>query len=108
MIQLVGDGNGMIGMPLATAVFLLCYKIDFKSIFAKSALASISKVSLDMYLASYMFDLIYYAYFKEHYFVNQSQFGAWFFVIVPLVFLSSYAFALVKQRLFILLHLPTK
>ncbi len=65
MIQLVGDGNGMVGMPLAAATFLLCYKADIKGVLAKSALASTSKVSLDMYLASYMFDLIYYAYFRD-------------------------------------------
>lgn len=108
MIQLVGDGNGMIGMPLAAAVFLLLYKIDIKNVLIRRILESISKVSLDMYLISYIFDLIYYQWFKEHFFVTQSQFGVWFFVIVPLVFISSYIFSLVKKSLFIAVHLPTK
>lgn len=108
MIQLAGDGNGMIGMPLAAAIFLLFYKTDIKNRVTAARLASISKVSLDMYLASYMFDLMYYSWFKAHYFANQSQFGVWFFVIVPLVFASSYIFAIFKRQLFMTLHIPTK
>lgn len=108
MIQLIGGGNGIIGMPLAAAVFLLVYKIDFNAVWLKNALKSISQVSLDMYLASYMFDVALYGYFKSHYYVDQSQFGAWFFVVVPLVFLCSYIFASVKQKTFQILHLPTK
>lgn len=108
MIQLVGDGNGIIGMPLSAAVFLLTYKIDVRSTIIKRGLESISKVSLDMYLISYIFDMMYYRWFKEHFFVSQSQFGAWFFVTVPLVFLSSYLFAIAKRFLFNAIHLPTK
>lgn len=108
MIQLTGDGNGMIGMPLAAAVFLLIYKINFNSLIINRCLQSISQVSLDMYLVSFIFDLIYYRWFKEHFFVNQSQFGIWFFVIVPAVFLSSYLFAIAKRSLFKAVHLPTK
>ena len=29
-----------------------------------------------------------YPYFMEHYFVNQSQFGIYFFVIVPILFIG--------------------
>lgn len=108
MIQLVGDGNGMIGMPLATAFFLLVYKIKISNNYVSKALASISKASLDMYLSSYMFDVVIYSYLISHYYVNQSQFGLWFFLIVPTVFSCSYIFAIIKRTLFHLLHLPTK
>lgn len=108
MIQLAGDGNGIFGMPLAAAVFLLLYRVDLGSRPLRALLESISRVSLDMYLASYMFDLAYYSYFKAHFYRDQGQFGPWFFVIVPLVFLSAYIFSLLKRRLFLLLHLPTK
>lgn len=108
MIQLVGDGNGIIGMPLAAAVFLLVYHIDVDSNWVKKAFESISRVSLDMYLVSYMFDLIAYKYFKEHFYHDQGQFGIWFFVIVPLVFIASYLFSISKSLLFHLLHLPTR
>lgn len=108
MIQLAGDGNGVIGMPLAAAVFMSVYRLDIRSGLLSRVLESVSRLSLDMYLASFMFDIAYYQYFKEHYFINQGQFGAWFFVIVPLVFVSAYLFALLKHFLFKALHLPTK
>lgn len=108
MIQLVGDGNGVVGMPLSAALFLLLYKLEFQSSCISRPLESVSKLSLDMYLASYMFDAAFYRYFKAHYFHDQGQFGAWFFIIVPLVFLSAYIFAALKHLLFRLLHLPTK
>lgn len=108
MIQLVGDGNGIVGMPLAVAVFLLLYRIRFSAKWIKAILESISKVSLDMYLASYMFDVAAYSYFKTHFYLDQGQFGLYFFLIVPLVFLESYIFSILKQWLFKLLHLPTK
>lgn len=108
MIQLVGDGNGIIGMPLAAAVFLLVYDTEITKRWLNKILESISKVSLDMYLASYMFDIAAYSYFTTHFYINQSQFGAWFFVIVPLVFVQSYIFALIKQYIFRLCHIPAK
>jgi len=108
LIQIAGDGNGIVGMPLATAVFLLVYKKNFNCSWVKGALASISKVSLDMYLASFMFDIMVYAYLKGHCYVSQSQFGLWFFVAVPSVFALSYVFAQCKRSVFTLLHLPTK
>lgn len=108
MIQLAGDGNGIIGMPLAAAFFLLVYKTNISNTIIRRCLESVSQVSLDMYLISYIFDTLYYQWFKDHFFVNQSQFGAWFFVIVPLVFISSYLFAIAKQGLFRVAHIPTK
>ena len=47
-------------------------------------------VSLEMYLCCYMFDQLYYPWFKEHFYESQSQFLAYFFVIVPPCFISSY------------------
>lgn len=108
LIHLAGDGNGIVGMPLATAFFLLFYQVNLKSDASKMILSKISVYSLDMYLCSYMFDVFYYRYFKAHFFETQSQFGMWFFVIVPLVFVSSFIFAWGKSGLFRLVHLPTK
>lgn len=108
MIHLVGDGNGIIGMPLAAAVFLLFYQVKISNKILCSVLAGISVVSLDMYLSSYMFDLVFYRWFKENFYINQGQFGPWFFVIVPLVFVSAYVFSVFKKYLFHFLHLPSK
>ena len=108
MIQLAGDGNGIIGMPLAAAVFLLLNRIDVESEWLTALLKSISTVSLDMYLISYVFDLITYRYFISHFYVDQGQFGIYFLAIVPLVFIQSYVFSILKQSVFRLVHLPTK
>ncbi len=108
MIQLIGTGNGVLGMPLAAAVFLLVYKAEIRTGWIKKALQSISRVSLDMYLASYMFDVAAYSYFKTRFYDDQGQFGIWFFVVVPIVFICSYIFAILKKQTFVLLHLPTK
>lgn len=108
MIQLIGDGNGVIGMPLAAAVFLLVYRINVNARWVRTILQSVSQVSLDMYLASYMFDVAVYGYFMSRHYVSQSQFGMWFFLIVPLVFILSYIFAIIKRKVFNLVHLPTK
>ena len=54
----------------------------------------------NIYLCCYLFDAMVYPYFMEHYFVNQSQFGIYFFVIVPILFISSFLLAWVKESTF--------
>lgn len=143
MIQIVGDSNGVIGIPLSAMVFLLLYRIgdrkenidspydstlcnnktlvdyDGKTMacikrnnginrFFKGVLESVSRVSLDMYLASYMFDIAAYSYFKPYIANEPERAVLWWFVTVPIVFVESYIFAVVKSGLFKLLHLPTK
>lgn len=96
-----GSGvHGVFGVILAISFFLLLYKTDIKQLWLKNIVAKISLLSLDMFLCSYIFDCIYYPIFKERWFVNQSQFGIFFFVIVPLVFVSSLIFAQLKEWLF--------
>lgn len=104
LIEVAGGQNGIFGIPVALSFFLMFYdkNIDFPG------MQKISLLSLDMYLVSYVFDRLYYTYFKENFFENQSQFGKFFFVIVPLVFLSSFAVAWIKDILFRLLSLRTK
>lgn len=108
MIQIIGDGNGVVGIPLATMIFMLLYKIDLNNSLICKMLESISRVSLDMYLASYMFDIAVYAYFRPYINVNPERAIFWFFIIVPIVFIGSYIFAIIKRRLFHLAHIPTK
>ena len=105
LVQICGSSNGVFGIPIAVLFFLLFYQLDIHSKMNKQILAKISGLSLDMYLCCYIFDAIYYPYFKEHYFVNQSQFGIYFFILVPLVFISSFAVAWLKERTFKLLKL---
>lgn len=68
----------------------MLYRRDIKIKPLKQCITHCSMVSLEMYLCCYIFDKLYYPWFKERFFETQSQFLSWFFVIVPLCFLSSY------------------
>ena len=98
-IQITGDTNGVFLAPLAIIVFLLFYQVEIKQVLVKSILRKVSVLSLDMYLFSWIFDAAYYPIFKAHFYQSQSQFGMLFFVIVPLVLLSSFVLSLVKDKL---------
>lgn len=100
LLKVVGGAHGIFGTIIAVSFFLLIYKTEIKSNAVNSILAKISLASLDMYLCCYIFDAIYYPIFKEHFFVSQQQFGIYFFVIVPLIYISSFALAQVKNLLF--------
>ena len=102
MIQIAGGSNGVFGTIVAVLTFILLYKIDIRNVWTKKMLTRISLLSLDMYLCCYIFDKIFYPYFIERYFVDQAQFGIYFFVIVPLVFVASLLTAQVKEWIFLL------
>jgi len=102
MIQIAGGSNGVFGTIVAVLMFLLLYKVDIKNHATTAVLKRISLLSLDMYLCCWIFDKLFYPYFLDRYFVSQSQFGKYFFVIVPLVFLSSLVVAQLKEWLFAL------
>lgn len=40
--------------------------------------------------------ITYYGWFRQHVYEGQEAFGAWFFVVVPLVFLSALAVPMSK------------
>lgn len=104
LVQIIGSGSqGVFGAPMTILFFLLLYKTDIRHAMARKLIMTISLLSLDMYLCCFIFDALYYPYFKAHFFTSQSQFGIWFFVIVPLVFVSSFALAWVKERIIALL-----
>ena len=102
LIQIAGGPWGVFGTVIAMAFFLLFYQTDFKLPVLRKSLTKISLLSLDMYLCCYLFDAMVYPYFMEHYFVNQSQFGIYFFVIVPILFIGSFLLAWVKEGTFCL------
>lgn len=102
MIQIAGGSNGVFGTIVAVQTFILLYKIDIRNVWTKKVLTRISLLSLDMYLCCYIFDKIFYPYFIDRYFVDQAQFGIYFFVIVPLVFVASLLAAQVKEWIFLL------
>lgn len=90
-VVVAGGPNSALRIWIAVAIFLMLYRRDISVPSIKKWVTHCSMVSLEMYLCCYMFDALYYPWFKEHFFVSQAQFLPWFFVIVPLCFLSSYA-----------------
>ena len=93
LVQIAGGPGGVFHSWIAVAIFLMLYKRDISILPLKQWITHCSLVSLEMYLCCYMFDMLYYPWFKERFFETQSQFFPWFFVIVPLIFMSSYIFA---------------
>lgn len=88
-----GMASGVCSVFIAVAIFLMLYRRDISVKPIKRWVTHCSMVSLEMYLCCYMFDQLYYPWFKERFFESQSQFLPWFLVIVPAVFLSSYIVA---------------
>ena len=99
LIQIAGDSYGVFGTPIAVAFFLLTYQVNFQHSVIRKMMTKVSILSLDMYLCCYLFDALAYPYFKEHCFVNQSQFGMYFFLIVPMVFIGSFLTAWIKDSI---------
>lgn len=100
MIQIAGGPWGVFGTVIAVAFFLLLYRVDFQNTAARKIFSKISVLSLDMYLCCWIFDQLVYPYFMDRIFVNQSQFGIWFFVIIPILFIGSFAAAWLKDIIF--------
>lgn len=106
MMHIMGDGNGLFGIPLAVFVFLLFYRTDIKNGLLCKILALVSVLSLDMYLFSWMFDDLVYGYVNSLG-MSQSKLGIWFFAIVGTIFMLSLSAAWVKRIVFRLLRIPT-
>ena len=99
IIEITGGPGGVFYTWIAVSIFLMLYRRDINIKPLKKWITNCSMVSLEMYLCCYIFDQLYYPYFKEHFFETQSQFISWFFVIVPLCFISSYLVATVYNSL---------
>ena len=99
VVQIAGGPGGVFLTWIAVAIFLMLYRRDISVPCIKKWVTHCSMVSLEMYLCCYMFDRLYYPWFKEHFFVSQAQFLPWFFVIVPLCFFSAYGVAAVYNAM---------
>ena len=93
VVEIAGGPGGVFYTWIAVAIFLMLYRRDISVKPIKRWVTHCSMVSLEMYLCCYMFDQLYYPWFKERFYESQAQFLPWFLVIVPLVFLSSYIVA---------------
>ena len=104
MIHIAGGSWGVFGTIIAVSLFVLLYQIDIKHSVIRKILTNISLLSLDMYLCCYIFDALTYPYFIKHFFIDQNQFGIWFFVIVPILFGVTFIAALAKDTVFKGIH----
>lgn len=93
VVDITGGSRGVFSTWVTVTIFLLLYRKDIPEGFVRNCITHCSKVSYEMYLCCFMFDRLYYPWFKAHFFESQSQYLAFFFVLVPLVFLSSYLVA---------------
>jgi surface polysaccharide O-acyltransferase-like enzyme len=90
MIHLIGDCNGLVGIPLSALLFLALYDIDIKNGVIKKIFERISLVSLEIYLVSWMFDQMVYAWGRATFPQDQSLYGLLFFLLTAMVFIGSY------------------
>ena len=89
--------NSPIVMLSATILFVALYKVDFQNSILRLVCTKISLLSLDIYLCSYVFDKIYYTYFKQNFFASQEQFYVYFPAIYGLVFCSAFVVAWLRN-----------
>ncbi len=82
-------------------IFLLFYNIDLKCNVIKKILATISGVTLEIYLFSAIFDIILFAYAKKKYF-EMNDYAWLFFILVPINFISSLILSLIYKKLYTL------
>ena len=82
----------------STLFFILLYKSDIKNFILKRFVTSISMVSFDMYLVSFIVDGIVYKILMERYFLTQQQVFPYIFIVVPIVFFSTYLVGLVRSK----------
>ena len=93
--HVLGSHFSVFGVILACSFFLAVYKADVKRGSFRKIITKISILSLDVYLCCWIFDQLVYPYFINHFYINQSQFGIYSIIIVPIVFILSFIFSLV-------------
>lgn len=99
-LHIIGGRNGYFIGTITIAIFMMFYKVDIKKRSIKGIFKMISLRSLDIFLCSAVFDYYLYPLFKENFYENQSQFGIFYFVIVPTIFVICYITASIKRLLF--------
>lgn len=95
----LGGYNALPTLIVTLLIFLLFYDLDIKNRFVRFFIHDIAKLSLDMYLISYIFDTLFYAPILEK---TESTIETlpYFFTVVPLVIVFSYLTAFVKRIIF--------
>lgn len=100
-MYIIGGRSGIIVVPLAILIFACFYNYNLKNNICKFVFKAISLRSLDIFLCSATLDSLLYPWFRQHFFITQSQYTVFYFIIVLTVFLSAYLIASFKRILFI-------
>lgn len=95
----VGDYGSILILLQAALFFLIFYDIDTNRKRLKSFCATISTVSLDIFLCSYISDRIVYDFVMNKIFVSQQQIIFYFIFIVAATLMLSAAIALIRLGL---------
>ena len=93
------DNGGFFVIVNSVILFLVFYDIDIKNKILCKIIADISKKTLDIYMISYIFDLIAYGFFKKLVpdYLSSVKYAP---ILVLSVFFASYAYATVKSVVF--------
>lgn len=96
----VFNGYGSLTV-VATSIlfFLVFYNVDFGNRLLRKCFISISSLTLDIYLASYIVDLFVYRYVMTNVFESQYQIIYYFVPIVGTVILTSTTISLLRKSL---------
>lgn len=96
----LGGPEDIASFVLTAIVFTKLYnsnRISTITIYIYAA-RHISINALDIYLCCYIFDALFYPFFKAEFYESQSQFGIWIFILVPLVLISSLIVAIARRK----------
>ena len=91
--------NGFPTVVISVLLFLLLYNIDFKNKAARFVLSNISKASFDIYLASYVFDILAYQILIKKIADPADRFP-YYFVVVPIVFVCAFLVSCIRRFVF--------
>jgi len=103
----LGSWGALPTVVVATCLFLVLYDIKIKSGISNLILTTISKLTLEIYLISYIIDKLVYPHLKE-YFSNSKEMLPYYVIIVPFIFIVSVLIAIivnfVQRKVFIRKH----
>lgn len=83
-------GTGLLIYPIMAAFFLLIHNLTIKNAVIRTLIVKISNLTLNMYLFLALFDMLCYPHFMKLY-ESQQQFGIYFLLFVPLLFIMAFA-----------------
>ena len=93
-----GGYNNLLTVIVAVLILSIFYNIDIKNKVISKIITTVSKVSFEMYLISYIFDALYYANISLN-FNGTLNYLVNYFVYVPLVFISSFICAYIINKI---------